>query len=99
LRCLCEGAFIRKVNFALVTFDAYLVSKKIDGLAFQQGEPDLFALWRQEFELMHPNSFTAQKLYLLNPIRRRFQLKESAAPASAEAPVKPKPVFKPKPKI
>ena len=32
----------------------------------------LWKTWSTEFESMHPNSFTAQKLYLINPIRRKY---------------------------
>jgi len=58
-----------------VNFEAYLVSKKIDSDAFRQAEKDLWLSWEVEFEHLHPNSFTAQKLYLINPIRRNYPLK------------------------
>jgi hypothetical protein len=93
-----------------VNFEEFLLSKKIDGLAFSKAEPGLFNSWKQEFEQMHPNSFTVQKLNLINPIRRKYQLKEIPvqAPAksavdsdaSATPAVKPgKPIIKPRPKI
>jgi len=59
-----------------VNFELYLSSKKIDSEAFRAGEPVLWNSWRIDFEQMHPNSFTVQKLNLINPIRRRFPLKE-----------------------
>jgi hypothetical protein len=41
--------------------------------------------WKTEFEQMHPNSFTVQKLNLINPIRRKYKLKtEVASKVSAE---------------
>ena len=58
-----------------MNFEAYLVSKKIDSDAFKQAEKDLWLLWQVEFEQLHPNSFTAQKLYLINPVRRKYPLK------------------------
>jgi hypothetical protein len=70
-----------------MTFTDYLISKKIDQEAFQKAEPALFEIWKTEFEQMHPNSFTAQKLYLINPLRRKYTL-------LFEAVVKPKPVEK-----
>jgi hypothetical protein len=87
-----------------VTFEEYLISKKIDGLAFSQAEPKLFEEWRQEFDQQHPKSFTAQKLFLINNIRRRFQLKVETAtpennpekPVVAANPAKPKPIMRPK---
>lgn len=59
-----------------MTFEAYLVSKKIDSPAFEKAETNLFQTWKTEFEQMHPDSFTAQKLYLINPVRRKYTLKE-----------------------
>lgn len=96
------------LNLAPVNFEAYLTSKKIDSVAFQKAEPALWESWQKEFELVHPNSFTAQKLYLINPIRRKYQLKEmvveevTKVPATTPASItsdKPKPVMRPKPKI
>jgi len=62
-----------------MTFEEYLIGKKIDGERFQQREPELFENWKSEFFQMHPNSFSAQKLYLINPVRRRFPLKNMPA--------------------
>jgi hypothetical protein len=97
-----------------VTFEEYLISKKIDGEAFHKAEPQLFHSWKTEFAEMHANSFSVQKLNLINPIRRKFQLREQVKnepqvitpPLAAVTitPVKPasprivKPVMKPKPK-
>jgi hypothetical protein len=58
-----------------VDFQTYLTSKKIDPQMFGQAEPELWKTWSIEFEQMHPASFTAQKLYLINPIRRKYPLK------------------------
>lgn len=58
-----------------MTFEEYLIGKKIDLESFQQKEPILFKNWKTEFSQMHPNSFSAQKLYLINPIRRKYPLK------------------------
>jgi hypothetical protein len=57
-------------------FEAYLISKKIDSDAFKTVEPNMWNSWSAEFKLMHPNSFTAQKLYLINPVRRKYPLKQ-----------------------
>jgi hypothetical protein len=59
-----------------VDFEAYLISKKIDSAEFLKAEPDTWKNWKNEFDQMHPASFTAQKLYLINPIRRKYLLKE-----------------------
>jgi hypothetical protein len=72
-----------------VDFEAYLISKKIDSGEFLKAEPELWKNWKIEFEQMHPASFTAQKLYLINPIRRKYLLKEEppkVVTTSSEAP-------------
>lgn len=86
-----------------MTFEEYLSGKKIDLKAFEQAEKEAVINWRQEFEQMHPKSFTAQKLFLINGIRRRFPLKiehvqetNEVKPEQAASPVKPKPVMRPK---
>jgi hypothetical protein len=58
-----------------VNFEEYLRSKKIDSPLFREAEPGLWETWRSEFDQMHPNSFTIHKLNLINPIRRKYQLK------------------------
>lgn len=67
--------------------EAYLISKKIDPEIFRDKEPALWKSWEHELEQMHPNSFTAQKLYLINPIRRKYPLKSE--PVSLEKAVPP----------
>jgi hypothetical protein len=46
-----------------------------------------------------PSSFTSQKLYLINPIRRKYLLKEEPTEKPKSAPVAARPVMRPKPKI
>jgi hypothetical protein len=58
-----------------MTFEEYLISKKIDKYAFRASEPLLYADWQDLFKQMHPESFTAHKKFLINPIRRRFLMK------------------------
>jgi hypothetical protein len=91
-----------------MNFEEYLTSKKIDAPAFKSAEPVLFQTWQMEFDQMHVNSFTVQKLNLINPIRRKYQLKEDGSmpfKSSGEvAPTQPtsasprvaRPVYKPK---
>ena len=82
-------------------FEAYLVSKKIDSAAFRQYEPERWQEFSTLFNEVHPNSFTAQKLYLINPIRRKYPLKEMPAASTADDAPKPaaKPLMKPRPKF
>lgn len=75
-------------------FEEYLSSKKIDPVAFRQAEPEIYNEWQQLFSELHPNSFTQQKLFLINPIRRKYPLKEEVTPDKPAASPKPKPKFK-----
>jgi hypothetical protein len=86
-----------------MNFEEYLMSKKIDSSAFAKAEPALWQEWNDLFEQISPASFTTQKLYLINPLRRRFQLRETASTEkkSELGGQSPKPLSKPiiKPKI
>ncbi|WP_317038920.1 hypothetical protein [Roseivirga echinicomitans] len=80
-------------------FETYLKDKKIDSAAFQKGEPEQWGKFKALYDQMHPNSFTAQKLYLINPIRRAFPLKEEVLEKAAPtAQARPKVMMRPKPK-
>ncbi len=93
-----------------MTFEEYLISKKIDSAAFRAAEPDRWNEWNNLFPDLSTASFTSQKLFLINPIRRKYQLKDSPPeqkqapevppvvtnPAEANKPKVAKPVFKPK---
>jgi hypothetical protein len=85
-------------RFAPMTFEEYLISKKIDSQAFYAAEPIRWNEWKGLFEEMSPSSFTAQKLYLINPLRRKYLLKtpKMATAPKAPAPAAAKPVMKPK---
>jgi len=82
-------------------FEEYLISKKIDSQLFRAAEPDLWNEWNGLFEAVSPASFTAQKLYLINPIRRKYQLKNSNPVSDQKKDSTPaaKPVMRPKPKM
>lgn len=58
-----------------VDFLAYLVSKKIDPVTFKNADPNRFEEWQVLFNQIHPDSFTFQKMFLINDIRRRYHLK------------------------
>jgi len=58
----------------VISFPEYLVQKNIDSQKFRTGEPGLFLEWEILFAQIHPDSFTAQKKFLINDIRRRFIL-------------------------
>jgi len=87
-----------------VNFEGYLLSKKIDAAAFRNAEPHRWEEWNTIFVELSPASFTAQKLYLINPIRRKYPLKNSEPTKEVVSDAKPpepkpsgaRPMFKPK---
>jgi hypothetical protein len=85
-----------------MSFEEYLVEKKIDSPVFKKAEPARWKEWSDLFEQMSPASFTAQKLYLINPIRRKYPVKiqptrdKEATTEVIQTPKPSKPMFKPK---
>ena len=59
-----------------MSFEEFLKNKKIDENLFKKAEPERWEVWKTLFEQMHPNSFTAQKKFLINDTRRRYLLKD-----------------------
>lgn len=57
-----------------ITFEEYCISKNIHPEAFEKAEPALFAELKVIFDQVSPISFTQQKLFLINNIRRKYQL-------------------------
>lgn len=83
-----------------MTFEEYLTSKKIDSIALKQAEPVLWQEWNELFDQVSPASFTSQKLYLINPVRRKYPLKPTETESTPRpAAVAAKPIMRPKPKI
>ena len=58
-----------------MTFDEYLISKKIDRNLFKNSDSDLFHSWESEFNQIHPLSFTEQNKFIVNKIRRKCRIK------------------------
>ena len=79
-----------------LTFAAYLKSKKIDLKSFFKDEKETFEKWKKEFDQMHPNSFTQQKLFLINKIRREFPLQEAEEKVEKKKPMMRPKIAKPK---
>ena len=75
-----------------IDFITYLTSKKIDAGKFKGVEPELYQKLEGIFSQANPDSFTAQKLFLINPIRRKYWLESQVE----TAPSKPKMKFEPK---
>lgn len=76
-------------------FETYLRNKKIDPVIFEKEEPMLWYEFKMVYEQVHPDSFTAQKLFLINGIRRKYPLQQEASESKTgdmgEKIVKPNP--------
>lgn len=57
-----------------MSFEEYLVSKKINAVDFQTSDLAQYNEWLRLFLLMNPESFTVQKKFLLNKLRRKYLL-------------------------
>ncbi|GLU52035.1 hypothetical protein [Dyadobacter frigoris] len=64
-------------------FEEYLKVKKIDSAAFKKADQTRFLEWESIFQTMHPDSFTAQKKFLINDIRRRYLLDNEPEPVKS----------------
>jgi hypothetical protein len=58
-------------------FELYLKKKKINPELFKAAEPQRYEEFRYLFEQLHEDSFTMQKLYLLNQLRRKYLRKDN----------------------
>ena len=72
MRIYCE-------KIGIMEFEEYLRLKKIDQQTFSTVDSARYAEWKELFTTMHPDSFTAQKKFLVNEIRRRYHLKEDVS--------------------
>ncbi|MBS1544137.1 MAG: hypothetical protein JST14_10920 [Bacteroidetes bacterium] len=79
-----------------MSLEEYLQEKKINAEAFKAAEPERWKEWTEIFSQMHPNSFTARQLYMINGIRRRFPHQGTSAAAPLTQKAVNKPVIKPK---
>lgn len=78
-------------------FEEYLKEKNIDPIRFKEEETSLYRRFESEFSQISANSFTAQKKFFINDLRRRFLLKDYNLQETAEkneTKVMAKPVFK-----
>lgn len=55
-------------------FDQYLKAKKINPVRFREGMNSRYLEFLDVFKSVSPASFTAQKLFWLNRLRREFPL-------------------------
>ncbi len=75
-----------------LSFKKYLHKKRIDAVAFTKARTEQYADLKKEFDQMHPDSFTSQKLFIINPIRREFPFKE-VTEVKAEKKPQPRPII------
>ncbi|MEL6534878.1 MAG: hypothetical protein AAFQ98_05670 [Bacteroidota bacterium] len=84
---------------AMSDFKDYLLSKKIDPDAFLQGDAKQYQSLEEIFVQVSPASFTQQKLFLINPIRRAYPLppekmaEKDPLPKKSAKPTVPKPTM------
>ncbi|MDJ1491504.1 hypothetical protein QNI19_01100 [Cytophagaceae bacterium DM2B3-1] len=81
----------------MISFEEYLIGKKIDSEAFQRQEHKRWKDYKNIFEQVHPESFTTQKKFVINDLRRQYHLKESTVQIDIVTEKKSgaKPVMKP----
>lgn len=77
-------------------FTEYCIKKKIDPEKFLAGDPEKYKEWERLFNEVHPDSFTEQKKFLINEMRRKYLLNEASGAKAKQGQENPKPVIKPK---
>jgi hypothetical protein len=65
------------------SFENYLETKNIDPQLFANRDPENFADLKSFFDQTGSTSFSQQKLFLVNPLRRLYPLKREEGPKSA----------------
>jgi len=58
----------------MISFEEYLIQKKINSKTWQSAESEKWQSFKTLFEQVHPDSFTAQKKFLINDLRRMYPL-------------------------
>ncbi len=71
-----------------MTFNEYLTAKKIDSGVFRQCEPQRWSEYENVFGQVHPDSFTTQKKFVINDLRRLYHLKPAEPENATVAPEK-----------
>ncbi len=77
-----------------LSFESYCRKKKIDPDLFLNADPEKFKEWETIFMQVHPDSFTEQKKFLINPIRKLYTLKENPVDKPIASAAIAKPVIK-----
>ncbi|WP_299705680.1 hypothetical protein [uncultured Pontibacter sp.] len=63
-----------------MTFEEYLVKKRINREAFAAEDPARYRVWENMYAQMHPNSFYVSVKMMLNDVRLRYHLREEDVP-------------------
>ncbi|EJF11786.1 hypothetical protein [Pontibacter sp. BAB1700] len=66
-----------------MTFEEYLVKKRINKEAFAAEDPARYQAWESMYAQMHPNSFYVAVKMVLNNVRLRYHLREEDVPKPA----------------
>lgn len=72
-----------------MTWEEFCRSKKIDPKLFLEQDAARYHELKVIFEQVHPKSFTEQKKFLINDLRRRYLLKEEAKTEATVKTAKP----------
>ena len=64
-----------------MTFEEFLIKKKIDGVQLKTAEPALFSEFNNHYDQMGEKSFDHSKKFWFNKLRRSYHLKEEPKPA------------------
>lgn len=67
-----------------MTFEEFIIKKKIDLVQFKTAEPDLFSEFQSHYSQMGAKSFDHSKKFLFNKLRRTYLLKEEPKPVVAK---------------
>jgi hypothetical protein len=78
----------------MLDFETYCKSKRINPEAFLKQEPTEYSYLKNYFEQVHPDSFTAQKLFAINKLRRKY-LKDYSEEFASLKEETSKPLLKP----
>ena len=74
-------------------FDDYLKNKKIDPEAFKATETETYKDFRDQFLQLHPDSFTMQKLFFINVLRRKYHYVKTEDVKKEISSPRPRPVM------
>lgn len=66
-----------------MTFEEYLIKKRINRDAFAAEDPGRYQAWESMYAQMHPNSFYVAVKMVLNNVRLRYHLREEDVPRPA----------------